>query len=664
MLGNLFDANFYRANNADLASFNDTQALQHFQNFGLNEGRVFSPFVNLNFYRSSNADLVNFNNNQVFDHLQNFGVAEGRRFSPLVDLNFYRLGNVDLAGFNNEQIFEHLRGFGVNEGRRFSPLVDLNFYRASNIDLASFNNNQALYHLEIFGINEGRSFSHNFDVNYYRANNLDLISAGLNNSQLLEHFVISGQGEGRVSNDPGNTLATAYDFGMLTGVRSLHDFINSTDSNDYYRFDFSATGNLNVLLNGLNANADLQLLNSSGQVLQSSINSDTNAESLNITLNAGSYYIQVYPFSSATSTNYNLTVTADYAGNSRFAARNFGNLVGSRIFSDWVGSSDSSDYYSFDVSTTSDFKLVVDGLSADTDVQILDSNGAATQISQNFNPTPESIIRILDPGTYFIYVYPFESSTNTNYNLNLSVTPRIPGSFNIEFDYRFDSNQFFNDPTRRFVLESAARVWETIIRDEFTNVPIRTSLAIRNPQTNTGVILNSDSVIDDIVVFVGARNIEDNILADAGPSNSTLVDSSLNMRFNGSNFEPWTGSISFNNSVAWFFDSTPNTFSDIPLTSMDFLSVAVHEIGHVLGIGTSNAFNNLISGSVFNGLNSTALNQGNSIPLSSDLGHVQEGFLINGIGQAAALSPFVGNGTRKLPIPLDIALLRDIGYQI
>ena len=66
MAVNLFDANFYRAANPDLAGFSDAQALSHFQNYGLSEGRAFSPFVNLNFYRSSNADLACLNNQQAF----------------------------------------------------------------------------------------------------------------------------------------------------------------------------------------------------------------------------------------------------------------------------------------------------------------------------------------------------------------------------------------------------------------------------------------------------------------------------------------------------------------------------------------------------------------------------------------------------------------------
>ncbi len=38
---NLFDVNFYRAANPDLASLDDAQALSHFQTYGLNEGRAF-----------------------------------------------------------------------------------------------------------------------------------------------------------------------------------------------------------------------------------------------------------------------------------------------------------------------------------------------------------------------------------------------------------------------------------------------------------------------------------------------------------------------------------------------------------------------------------------------------------------------------------------------
>ena len=87
-IGNVFDANFYRAANSDLAGLNDAQALSHFQAYGLNEGRRFSPLVDLSFYRDSNPDLAKYNNSQLLNHLENYGVAEGRSFSPIVDLNY------------------------------------------------------------------------------------------------------------------------------------------------------------------------------------------------------------------------------------------------------------------------------------------------------------------------------------------------------------------------------------------------------------------------------------------------------------------------------------------------------------------------------------------------------------------------------------------------
>lgn len=236
-------------------------------------------------------------------------------------------------------------------------------------------------------------------------------------------------------------------------------------------------------------------------------------------------------------------------------------------------------------------------------------------------------------------------------------------SFNIRFDYRFDTNGFFNDSARRTTLEAAATIWENIIKDEFADIPVGTPLSVRDPQTGQTMKFNSDYVIDDLVVFVGARNIGETTLAIAGPSGTWIVGSDLDKRYNSaSDFEPWTGSLSFNNAVSWFFDSTPNTANDIPGGSNDFLSVAVHEIGHILGISSNvAAFKNWVIGSTFTGTNAKYFNGGNSIPISADLHHIQDGFRISGMGENA-MDPSIITGTRKLPTALDIALLDDIGY--
>ncbi|MEM9451859.1 MAG: Ser-Thr-rich GPI-anchored membrane family protein [Cyanobacteria bacterium P01_E01_bin.6] len=233
--------------------------------------------------------------------------------------------------------------------------------------------------------------------------------------------------------------------------------------------------------------------------------------------------------------------------------------------------------------------------------------------------------------------------------------------FNIQFDYRFDTNGWFT-PERKAVLESVADIWENIIQDEFDPVPAGTSIYVENPEKE-GVFeefdINYD--IDDIVIFVGSRNR--GALAEGGPSALYFTGTTLDTRFNGSDFEPWSGFITFNRTEDWFFDSTPDTVSDLPANKIDFLSVALHEIGHVLGYGTSNAFDALVSGERFIGEASQAQNGGNPVPLAKDTSHIKDGYEFGGSGELM-FDPFIDDGDRTLPTRLDVSALQDIGYSI
>ncbi len=81
-------------------------------------------------------------------------------------------------------------------------------------------------------------------------------------------------------------------------------------------------------------------------------------------------------------------------------------------------------------------------------------------------------------------------------------------SFDIAFDYRFDTTGFFNDPVRRAALEEAARVWEAILKDEFDDVPAGVSFNIINPSDGESwETVTLTDPIDDLVVFVGARSL-------------------------------------------------------------------------------------------------------------------------------------------------------------
>jgi hypothetical protein len=228
----------------------------------------------------------------------------------------------------------------------------------------------------------------------------------------------------------GNTLSTARDIGLLSSSRSFQDFVGTIDTNDYYRFNLTQTSNFNLSLNGLSADADVQLLDSSGAVIQGSYGVFSLSESITRTLNAGTYYIQVYPFSG--STNYNLTVaatavtSADGAGNTLTTARNIGILTGSRSFQDFVGVSDTNDYYRFNLTQNSNFSLTLSGLSADADVQLLNSSGQVIDSSVAGGSASELIARSLGIGTYYVRVYPYLSA-NTNYQLVLTATAGSAG---------------------------------------------------------------------------------------------------------------------------------------------------------------------------------------------------------------------------------------------
>ena len=240
-------------------------------------------------------------------------------------------------------------------------------------------------------------------------------------------------------------------------------------------------------------------------------------------------------------------------------------------------------------------------------------------------------------------------------------------SFDIKFDYRFDTNGWFT-AEKKAALEAAASIWEAIILDDFADVPVGTELSVTNPQTGVqDVRLTSDYTIDDLVVFIGARDLDPGVLGFGGPSGRWYPGSTLDTRYNGYDFEPWTGSIAFDTTTNWFFDANPLISDAIPSGQSDFVSVAVHEIGHILGIGTAKAFKelaSLYSGSYyFVGANATAQNGGYSLPLASNQAHIQEDHE-HGTSGEVAMDPRITVGTRKLVTKLDAALLDDIGYEI
>lgn len=249
-------------------------------------------------------------------------------------------------------------------------------------------------------------------------------------------------------------------------------------------------------------------------------------------------------------------------------------------------------------------------------------------------------------------------------------------NIDIQFDYSYDTAGFFADSNRKTVLESVAAVFERFT-DVLKSITSTGSSAnsfdayFANP-ANPGatVTLENFSVATNVIrVFVGGATFSGNTLAQGGPggfncsgvgtfcSNALSRGQGVVSGATASDVAPWGGSISFDMDTSWYVG-----LDTAGLTSRqsDFYSVAAHELAHLLGFGTSDAFANLISGNTFMGTAS------GNVGLSADQGHWAQGTTstVNGLTQEASLAPSILNGTRKYFTELDYRAMQDIGWQV
>ncbi|MBI3707629.1 MAG: pre-peptidase C-terminal domain-containing protein, partial [Proteobacteria bacterium] len=228
-------------------------------------------------------------------------------------------------------------------------------------------------------------------------------------------------------NNADNTRDGARDLGTIDtrNTQDLLDFVGRSDPVDFYRFTLGDGTILSLRLSGLDANADLQLLNAQGAVLASSQHGGTDDDAIERSLAAGDYFVRVNA-AAGLDTSYHLlvsgtTIASDGAGNSRDEARQVGTLdARTRPFNDFIsGAIDTNDFYRVTVNGASAFSARLSGLSANADIQLQDGQGRVIASSQHAGTDDESIALGLIAGDYFLRVFP-AGSAETNYRLEMS----------------------------------------------------------------------------------------------------------------------------------------------------------------------------------------------------------------------------------------------------
>jgi hypothetical protein len=252
----------------------------------------------------------------------------------------------------------------------------------------------------------------------------------------------------------------------------------------------------------------------------------------------------------------------------------------------------------------------------------------------------------------------------------------------IEFDYTYDSEGFFSDPVRRASLEKAGNILNRYVDDLDAVIPEGENswVAFFNPPDSANSLFIRDIPIPENVVriYVGGRSIPGRLaqaldLGAVGMGDPEWVATVENRGQLGASLDPATdfgpmgGSITFNsnlNEVPWHFEQ-----STIGLNSneFDFITVAMHEVLHLLGIGIANAFDDLVDPQRrFTGPQALAVGSPTNPTLELDEFefHWKSGTRStwNGRLQEALLAPGIFPGRRAFPTLLDRAAMRDIGW--
>ncbi|MGL5097325.1 MAG: pre-peptidase C-terminal domain-containing protein, partial [Planctomycetia bacterium] len=297
------------------------------------------------------------------------------------------------------------------------------------------------------------------------------------------------------------------------------------------------------------------------------------------------------------------------------------------------------DFARFEIAATSNVTIETDGLVGDTFLQLFAADGT-TLIASNddkdvgtFSLITRSGMNALQPGVYFARVRSFTNEVIPSYTLRVNATPIAPPTqSNFTISLRFAGLS----ASQQAVFNQAAARWSQVITGDLPNAVFQ------------------GTAVDDVLIDASAVPIDGagKILGQAGPRETR----------SGSNL-PIFGEMKFDSADLAELEANGS-----------LQAVILHEMGHVLGIGTLWEDFNLVTGVGTNapryvGANGVAAfnfigGAGTSVPVENNGGpgtadaHWEEDVLQNEL-----MTGFIDLGSVPLS-RLTAASLIDLGYVV
>ena len=260
-----------------------------------------------------------------------------------------------------------------------------------------------------------------------------------------------------------------------------------------------------------------------------------------------------------------------------------------------------------------------------------------------------------------------------------SLESRVMLSISFQFDYSLDTNGFFDSDSRRAVLEEAGERISMHLEDDLLSIvpggPNTWVARFTHPGTGEAAFEVPNLIVpaDTLIVYAGARSLGGPLgLGGAGGYSASGSQGWLNLvKGRGepgalgpddsqTDLAPWGGAITFDVGTKWHDQLSED---GLGTGKSDLLSVAMHELMHLIGFSTGTAsFANLVVGSTFTGGEATDEYDGVGGPPVSNNSHWQEG--VTDEGFEVLMDPSLTTGMRKTLTRLDLAALDDIGWDV